>query len=307
MLQNTNLPKVCILLSSYNGREYIKEQIDSLLAQEAVNVEIVIRDDGSTDETPAIIEEYKGKVELIRGTNIGCENSFAELLKYYNDADYYAFCDQDDYWMPKKLISEVEAIKAIEGPALVACNLFLCDEQLNIKGPLHSKKDIKSIRNNMKNNYLCNMHGCVLMWNRNLHERLCNNVPGEIVSHDGWVNTVANAIGTVVVLEEPLIKYRIHSNNTAGHASGIIERAKKGIRIYLGKNHPRRDLIAKEILNRFASDMDHESNGYDTLVKIANYKRSCKDKVKLIRKDIIKKSKFPDIMLWIICVLMETY
>lgn len=299
--------KVCILLSSYNGEKFIKEQIDSILNQDGVEIELVIRDDGSTDNTKAIIREYGDAIHLIEGTNNGCEQSFAELLKYSSDADYYAFSDQDDYWLSDKVISEVRAIEGYDGPALAACNLYLCDDKLNITSVLHSRKAIRKIQYMMKNNYLCNMHGCVLLWNKDLHKMLSSSVPDTIISHDGWVNTIANSIGTTVILESPLIKYRIHGNNVAGHANTLLDRARKGFRIYLGEKHPRRDVIAQEALKRFSCYMDRNTNGYKTLLSIANYKESLKTKISLIQKDIIRKSPFPDKALWILCVLTNRY
>lgn len=270
-------------------------------------MELVIRDDGSTDDTVSIISSFGDSIKLIRGDNVGCEQSFAELLKYKSDADYYAFSDQDDYWMPDKVISEIESIRNIRGPALAACNLYLCDENLTIQGTVYSDNAIINNRIRMKEDYLCNMHGCVLLWNKELHDKMNNTIPEFMISHDGWVNCVANSIGTTVILEEPLIKYRIHGGNVAGHASSIIDRAKKGIKIYLGNNHPQRDVLASSVIESFSDDIDKNTNGYDTLCKIAYYKNSLKDKIRLLNKDIIKRAPFPDKLLWIACVLFNTY
>ena len=98
--------KVAILMSTYNGEKYLKEQIESLLAQTYGNIEIYIRDDGSKDNTIKIIKNYKEKynnIVLKEGKNIGFINSFFELLNLCNDADYYAYCDQDDVWMNDKI------------------------------------------------------------------------------------------------------------------------------------------------------------------------------------------------------------
>lgn len=96
--------KVAVLLSTYNGSKYIKEQIDSILSQEGVNIDIYIRDDESTDETVNIIYEYKSNnIFLTEGKNIGVGNSFMELLYSVPEIyDYYAFADQDDIWSEKE-------------------------------------------------------------------------------------------------------------------------------------------------------------------------------------------------------------
>ena len=92
---------VQILLSSYNGEKYISRQIDSILRQKDVEIHLLIRDDGSTDGTRAIIKEYEKKypanVEVVFGENMGWKKSFFTLLRLAGDYDYYAFADQDDY------------------------------------------------------------------------------------------------------------------------------------------------------------------------------------------------------------------
>ena len=98
-----------VLMSTYNGEKYICEQIDSIIAQDCgykgiANVKLLIRDDGSSDKTREILESYASKYpEIIRwyhGGNKGVIKSFFDLLENSDDeADYYAFADQDDNWM----------------------------------------------------------------------------------------------------------------------------------------------------------------------------------------------------------------
>ena len=104
---------ILVLMSTYNGEKYLKEQIDSILAQKNVEVTIQVRDDGSTDGTIRILEEYQkcGKLNWYSSTNMGPAKSFLDLvynapLKY----DYYAFCDQDDYWKEDKLYKAIETV-----------------------------------------------------------------------------------------------------------------------------------------------------------------------------------------------------
>ena len=103
---------VNILLSAYNGEKFIAEQIESLLAQDYPAVTIHIRDDGSTDRTVEIVRQYTDRpnVKLYEGENVGYRKSFAWLLANCRDADYYAYCDQDDYWMPDKISRAVRAL-----------------------------------------------------------------------------------------------------------------------------------------------------------------------------------------------------
>ena len=305
------MEKVCILLSAFNGEKYIEIQIESIMRQINIESIIVVRDDGSTDKTKEIImslkEKYKNKIFYIEGKNLGCEASFLNLLKYNFDADFYAFSDQDDFWMPDKLYKQIEAIKKYNTPALSLCNLLVCDENLNTIKIMHNAKELNEYKTRMKRDIICNMHGCVMLWNKNLHTILQNNIPNKIVAHDAWLNAVANLIGTVEIISEPLIKYRIHDNNVSGFALNNIAKIKKGARIYLGKNHPNREYIAKTLLYFFEKNIDKKIEGYKTLILISNYKYSFFNKIKLINSDIVQKRDICHKYLCIICILMNKF
>lgn len=305
------MDKVCILLSAFNGEKYIKIQIESIMKQINVESILVIRDDGSTDKTKTIImslkEKYKNKIIYIEGKNLGCEASFFNLLKYNIDADFYAFSDQDDFWMPNKLYKQIEAIKKYNVAALSLCNLLVCDNNLNPIKTMHSVNELNDYKTRMKRDIICNMHGCVMVWNKNLHTILQNNIPNQIVAHDAWLNAIANLIGIVEIISEPLIKYRIHDNNVSGFALNNISKIKKGICIYLGKNHPNREYIAKTLLAFFEKNIDKKTDGYNTLLLLSKYKNNFANKRKLIKNDIVQKRDIYHKYLWIICILMNKF
>ena len=107
---------IAILISAYNGAEYISEQIDSLLAQTYQDFIVNIRVDGSTDGTSEIVDDYvqrypeKIKRVDVGGENIGCGQSFMWLLEH-SQADYYMYCDQDDVWLPTKIEETLAKMK----------------------------------------------------------------------------------------------------------------------------------------------------------------------------------------------------
>ena len=121
MKRETTLDKnILVLMSTYNGSKYIKQQIESIFKQKNVNADILIRDDGSTDDTIDIINSFgDDRIKLYKGYNLGSTNSFIDLIKYsakhYPDYEYYAFSDQDDVWEPEKIKVAVNALKKIEG------------------------------------------------------------------------------------------------------------------------------------------------------------------------------------------------
>ena len=90
--------KICILLSAYNGEKYIEEQLESLVGQQEVAADILVRDDGSSDKTHEILDKWqnKGLLKWYKGENLGFAKSFMDLVQRAGDYEYYAFCDQDD-------------------------------------------------------------------------------------------------------------------------------------------------------------------------------------------------------------------
>ena len=138
------LEPVSIVLTTYNGAQYIEELFKSLIAQTYKNIDVWIRDDGSTDDTVAIIRryctrEYDGIVfhliEDDRG-NLGSGNSFRQILFTIPPTSYYAFCDQDDVWDAHKIERAVAAISEFprDERALYAANYAVCDAELNRLG-----------------------------------------------------------------------------------------------------------------------------------------------------------------------------
>ena len=104
------MKRVAVLLSSYNGEKYLSQQLESILSQSYPEVSVYVRDDGSADATPALLAAYarQGRIVFTSGSNIGFLRSFFALLQQAEDADYYAFSDQDDLWLIDKLSQAVE-------------------------------------------------------------------------------------------------------------------------------------------------------------------------------------------------------
>ena len=108
--------KVAVLLSTYNGEKYVGAQIHSILTQSYKNLVLVVRDDGSSDKTVKIVKEYMenyNNIKLVEGKNLGFIKSFFELLKL-EQADYYAFADQDDVWLPDKIAFAVKSLDKLD-------------------------------------------------------------------------------------------------------------------------------------------------------------------------------------------------
>lgn len=212
---------VVILLSAYNGEKYIEKQIVSLLHQKGVNFRIIIRDDGSKDDTIGIITrlaQQSDKISIIKGQNVGFIGSFTELVLYASqhclDADYYAFCDQDDIWYPDKLKKSVSPLTTYDQkePLLFSCNSDLIDEFGKKIGDYRSKL-VKITKENYPFNV--DFQGCSMCFNRKALETYAKHPPKNIC-HDKWMSMICNFLGEYVHSEEHLFGYRIHTGNAIG-------------------------------------------------------------------------------------------
>lgn len=215
--------KIQILMSTYNGSRYIRTQLDSIIAQNIVNKELLIRDDGSTDDTVAIIEEYQRKYSWIRyykEKNIGVQKSFFDLLKQADsNADYIAFADQDDEWLPDKLKRAVEILENRDHqiPLLYCSNKIITDENLQpIDVTVASPVKKTSFGNALVQN-ICT--GCTAVINQSMVRMLQKNMPQDIdniIMHDWWLYLTATCFGEVCYDQNPYIRYRQHGSNTSG-------------------------------------------------------------------------------------------
>lgn len=221
-----------ILMAVYNGEKYLREQLDSIGKQTVTDWKLHIRDDGSSDGTLCIIEEfalrYPGKVHLLEErqiNNYGSKGNFAKLVECVREDGDYAFCDQDDIWEPDKLeISENElrkAEKCKDGkivPAMVCSDARLIDEKGALTGESFAANSnlYVSGRQTFEKLLLYNFaQGTTMLWNMQLH-RIVKNIPAEAVMHDWWVALVAAGNGRIRYIPKQLISYRQHANNELG-------------------------------------------------------------------------------------------
>lgn len=174
--------KVAVLLSTYNGANYIKELLDSILSQTYENFTVIIRDDFSTDNTLSIINSYTdNRVMVISGDkNLGSKRSFFELAKNSNNYDYYMFCDQDDIWINNKIELSVKEMEKLDSsnPILIYSDAFVTNKDLNIihNSFIHYQKLPPRIKNNWKDLLSQNViQGCTMCFNNKAKEIYVNN------------------------------------------------------------------------------------------------------------------------------------
>jgi glycosyltransferase involved in cell wall biosynthesis len=258
--QTSPAPRVCVLLSTYNGAPYLADQLDSLKAQESVGVDLHVRDDGSSDGTLSVLARYAGtwpqlaKVES--GPNLKPAASFLELLRTAPpDADFYAFCDQDDVWLPQKLARATEALAADAGPALYCSNVTCVTEDLTVIGAPRRNDDPR-LQHLLFENIA---YGCTTVINRAARDLIVQRLPdpSSIIMHDWWIALAVAAVGRIHYDPEPQILYRQHGANALGANVSLTVQTVRQIGL-LFRN--RRDYWpiyrqASEFLRQFASEL----------------------------------------------------
>ncbi len=218
--------KIQILLSTYNGQNHLREQLDSYLSLENYeDCSVIIRDDGSTDSTREILREYSEKHgwAVIYGENIGLNASLHELIQLCdNECEYFSFSDQDDVWLPDKLSRATAWLdKADKGePCLYSACSHITDDELKIKGKTVVAKRPLTFYNAMIQN-ACVGHTQVC--NRALLDILKPYFSDDMDVHDSWVYLVATAFGRAHYDRARTTLYRQHGNNAIGYETGPIK------------------------------------------------------------------------------------
>lgn len=211
-------------MSTYNGSVFLKEQINSILGQNEVDVSLLVRDDGSQDTTHQILEEYVLKYENVRwytSENVGFVRSFSDLLIKARDLDvlydYYAFSDQDDIWMPDKLKNACGKLSMMDSgtPNLYTSNSIQITSEGSIISLFHPVRP-----RYRKGNVLIygTEQGCSMVFNRKALE-FYDLYPPQTSYHDRWMYMICFFLGSTYYDHEPQFYYRIHSHNTIGKIS----------------------------------------------------------------------------------------
>lgn len=228
MYQRESSETVAICLATFNGEEYLRQQLDSVLSQSYRDWKLYVRDDGSEDDTKEIVEEYcygDSRIVLVHNAkpvHSATQNFIAlhEWVRKNAEYDYLMFCDQDDVWFPNKIEITLRAMKLAEEscncPILVHTDAAIVNKELKIIA--ESRFGYRSL-NPKKSDFshllvLNNVQGCSLMINKSLDNAVVYG-PG-VLYHDWWVALVAAAFGKIVYVNSQSLLYRQHEDNTLG-------------------------------------------------------------------------------------------
>lgn len=278
--------KLIVLLSAYNGEKYLREQLDSLLAQTLRSVEVFVRNDGSTDTTRDILEEYRerGVLRWTAGENLGTARSFWLLLQNCEEADYYAFCDQDDVWDADKLAVAVQALRHLDPmrPALYCGDVRVADAELRIL----RETMVRGMQTDYPHALLKNIApGCTFVFNHPAREllRAYDAEKLGIDLHDWTAFQIISCFGRVIFDPAPHMSYRQHGDNAIGaHRTTAITLLKKIPSFWSGPMKNSRQRQALRLEQAYGEQMAEENR--ELTVLLAHYVEDRTQKRRLLSK-----------------------
>lgn len=296
---------IAVLMSTYNGEAYISQQLESLASQTvAKDMTVYIRDDGSTDKTFSIIEQWSEKLSivLLKGANKGPAHSFWELLTNKEiKADFYAFCDQDDIWDADKLECGIRNLK--DGVHLSLCNCRLVDGEGNL---LQEKMYESAPQINLIRQFVCGVaQGCSLVLADELWNYFQQYQFEYIPMHDTIVILHALGFGKIHWEQEPKFSYRLHGKNVvAKENKSLLKKLKTTW--WNWKNGSKNSMaeVAAEMLDKPLNLTEKESA---FLTHVKNYRTSLKSKVYILKNADTESVPWRAVRSYYLRVLLNLY
>ncbi|HVX40766.1 MAG TPA: glycosyltransferase family 2 protein [Gemmatimonadaceae bacterium] len=294
---------VDIICAVFDGAQYLPEFLASLRAQTYADWRLWLRDDGSSDESPALLRREAAQDDRIRllehdSPRLGAARSFDWLLaRTPADAHYVMCADQDDVWLPRKIEGTLHAMRRAEAetpgaPVLVHTDLTVVDAVLR---PVHPSfwtyagmdPEPATLRRFIVRNVTT---GATLMLNAPLRV-LAADAPPEMLFHDWWYACVAASFGRIVALREPTVLYRQHGGNAVGARNGrlTLDRVPRGVAAGVRNAREfRRGLRqtaaqARAFLDRFGDRLSESDREFLKAYSEIPYQRFVRRKLDLLR------------------------
>lgn len=224
---NNKQDSVLIMMATYNGEKYLREQLDSIINQDYINWNLIIQDDHSKDNTRDILFSYIKKDSRIKfrlsSQAGGVNRNFHSLINYCKentDYDFYMFADQDDIWYKNKISQMVNFLKNhsdIDTPTLVYADMALIDQDGHCLDGTIGSKTKNEFKNERSYFFSHNVYGCNLIVNRKLFclppDVNLENKKELILSHDNYYAKSAVLFGKIFYINSVLMDYRRHGAN----------------------------------------------------------------------------------------------
>ena len=217
-------------MATYNGGKYLNDQLKSIFDQTNVQVKVLVRDDGSSDNTISILEDWSksNNLEWYAGEHLNVQFGFYDLMIHAKDYDYdyFAYSDQDDIWDNDKLFCAIQHLQDLDNlkPCLYYCGQKLVDEKMN-----YLDTHYLNTKRNLKTKFIfSDIAGCTAVFNRELLMKVINYKPNYMMMHDTWILKVCLSLGgEVFVDKEPHMNYRQHGNNAVGLSNTLYSKIRR--------------------------------------------------------------------------------
>ena len=307
------MSNIAVVMSTYNGHSFIEEQIESILGQSFSDFKLFIRDDGSNDDTLEILKDFAGKDSRIilvndndgrPNENLGFGGSFSAAIKYalsFDNFDYLAFCDQDDFWLADKLMCAFKALDGVDNsqPACYACNYYICSSDLSDESKAFNSTPMQNVT--FQNMFFEGVFpGFTIVINNKLARMAFSNIVNtDIYYHDKWVSLIALGMsGQITYDDRPLAKYRRHANAMSSTNLGMVAKLKWRIGTVLnGDFCPRTRKMLSEYKRLFYKDSP------DDIKKFLDVFTSSRRLNKLFFAKSLRRSLSGEILLRIIILI----
>ncbi len=295
------------MMSSYNGEKYICEQINSIISQQGVDIDLFIRDDGSTDRTTAIIEDLSqknGNIHAKFDLNKGPSESFMDLVYSpdINEYDYYAFSDQDDIWDDDKLIRAVSIMCQSNKPLLYYSALLSFQENGGEKKLIVNDREYSFAESFIQSHF----PGCTMIINKS-GMKLIRSIarPKSVIMHDLFLVQVFMATGNRIIYDrESRINYRIHGNNVSVKKENAIGEFNR-LRNVFKKQKGQRVSAAQDFYGVMKESLVDGKK--ETVLTVAEYKKSIKNTFKMINMILRTKLGLKIKVMYCVAVIIRFY
>lgn len=218
---------ISVCIATYNGGEYVHEQISSIIMQLSESDEIIISDDGSDDNTLNIIKSFNDlRIKVYDGPKLGIIKNFENSISRAK-GDFIFIADQDDVWIENKIQEFLTCFENNRDVNLIVSDCTVVDSNLQI-----IRSSYFETRNSgsglLKNLYKGGFHGCCMCFRKELLNQILP-FPNNIPMHDWWIGLVAEVKGKTFFLDKSLLLYRRHGLN----ASSASERSTNSLFIQI--------------------------------------------------------------------------
>ena len=249
------LPPISVAMATFNGAKYLAEQIESILSQSVPVYELIICDDQSTDDTPAILEKYqqKGLIRYFKNDErLGYIGNFKHAVSLCRPGNYIALSDQDDVWLPGKLEAAMRCMYTLDHetkPVMVYSDLILVDAGLNVLNPSFRNELGQDTYEHCLETLLFGgfVNGCTILMNPFMRDYFKTIPANSTVPHDSWITLIGYTFGQAAIVPQKHVLYRKHASNATDVTNHKRRNRFQRLQSQLLHSLRKNDLFEKEI------------------------------------------------------------